>query len=106
MNISLDETKINEVKTKLSLLANTLLDALENNDRAQAFIAQQALTGAVNILWNEAEVIDIDPKVKAISRLVAGWAKTELPNQIKDPANNATIKRELKLFQRSLMMFS
>jgi len=53
MNISLDETKINEVKTKLSLLANTLLDALENNDPAKAFIAQQALTGAVNTLWNE-----------------------------------------------------
>ena len=105
MNISLDETKINEVKTQLSLLANNLLDALESNDQAKAFIAQQALTGAVNTLWNEAEAIDIDPKVKAISRLVAGWAMTELPNQIKDPANNAAIKRELKLFQRSLMMF-
>ena len=106
MNISLDESKITEVKTQLSLLANALLDALENNDQAQALIAQQALTGAVNALWNEAETIDIDPKVKAISRLVAGWAMTELPNQIQDPANNATIKRELKLFQRSLMMFS
>lgn len=78
MNISHDETKINEVKTQLSLLANNLLDALESNDQAQACIAQQALTGAANILWNEAEAIDIDPKVKAISRLVAGWAKTEL----------------------------
>lgn len=106
MNISPDETKINEVKTQLSLLANNLLDALESNDQAKAFIAQQALTGAVNTLWNEAEAIDIDPKVKAISRLVAGWAMTELPNQIQDPVNNAAIKRELKLFQRSLMMFS
>jgi len=105
MNISLDETKINEIKTQLSLLANNLLDALDSNDQAQAFIAQQALTDAINSLWNAAEDIDIDPKVKAISRLVAGWAMTELPNQIQDPANNAAIKRELKLFQRSLMMF-
>ena len=106
MNISLDETKINEIKTQLSLLANNLLDALESNDRAKAFVAQQALTDAINSLWSAAEGIDIDPKVKAVSRLVAGWAITELPNQILDPANNATIKRELKLFQRSLMMFS
>ena len=106
MNIPPDETKINEVKTQLSLLANNLLDALESNDQAKAFIAQQALTGAINTFWNEEGGIDIDPKVKAISRLVAGWAMTELPNQIQDPANTATIKRELKLFQRSLMMFS
>ena len=105
MNISLDETKINEIKTQLSLLANNLLDALESNDQAKAFIAQQALTGEINSLWNAAENVDIDPKVKAISRLVAGWAMTELPNQIQNPANNAAIKRELKLFQRSLMMF-
>jgi hypothetical protein len=45
---------------------------------AQTFVAQQALTGANSTLWNAAE--DIDPKVKAISRLVAGWAMTELPN--------------------------
>jgi len=70
MNISLDETKINEIKTQLSLLANNLLDALDSNDQAQAFIAQQALTDAINSLWNAAEDIDIDPKVKAISRLV------------------------------------
>jgi len=106
MNNSLDETKINEIKTQLSLLANNLLVTLESNDQTKVFFAQQAFTSAINGLWNAAEGIDIDPKVKAISRLVAGWAMTELPNQIQDPANNAAIKRELKLFQRSMMMFS
>jgi hypothetical protein len=36
--------------------------------------------------------ISIDPKIKAISWLVAGWAMTELPNPITDPADTDPAK--------------
>lgn len=104
MNISLDEVTMNEIKTQLGVLAKNLLDALENNDRANALVAQQAFTGAIVTLWNMAEEIDIDPKLKAVSRLVVGWAIDELPKQIQDPMNHVEIKRQLKIFRRSLVM--
>lgn len=103
MNISLDEITMHAIKTQLSTLAKNLLDALENDDRATALVAQQAFTGAIATLWNRAEEIGIDPKLKAVSRLVAGWAIEELPKQTQDPANDVEIKRQLKIFQRSLI---
>jgi hypothetical protein len=66
--------------------------------------AQQTFTGAIATLWNMAEEIGIDPKLKAVSRLVVGWAIEELPKQIQDPANNLEIKRQLKIFRRSLLL--
>ena len=55
MNISLDETKINEIRTLLGPLTKNLLDALESNNQAQALIAQQVFTDAVTTLWNTME---------------------------------------------------
>ncbi len=104
MNISLDEVTMNAVKTQLDVLAENLLEPLEKDDRTNALVAQQAFTGAIVTLWNMAEEIDIDPKLKAVSRLVVGWAMDELPKQIQDPANNLEIKRQLKIFRRSLVM--
>ena len=106
MSLLPNEININEIRTQLSLLAKNLLDALENNDRAKALVAQQAFTGTISTLWTETEEIGVDPKIKAILRLVAGWAITELPNQIQDPANEEKIKRELKIFQNSLILVS
>jgi hypothetical protein len=97
---------LGEIKTQLGVLANNLLNVLESGDQAKALAAQEAFTGAITLLWNMAEEINIDPKTKAIFRLVAGWAMNELPKLIHDPANNAEIKRQLKLFQRSLTMFN
>ena len=91
-----------EVKIQLSVLAKNLLDALESSDQVQILATQELFTGTVAILWKMAEEIDIDPKAKALFRLVAGWAINELPKQINDPANNLDIKRQLNLFQRSL----
>jgi hypothetical protein len=45
-----------------------------------------------------------DRKIKSVLRPVAGWAIHELPEQILDPMNDEKIKRELKHFQRSLVM--
>jgi hypothetical protein len=106
MNTSFDETKINENKTQLNLLTQNLLDALENNDRARVLVAQQAFTSTIATLWNALEEINIDPRTKAIPRLIVGWAIKELPNEIQDPINDAKIKRELKLFQRSMTMLN
>ena len=106
MSLPVDEIKINEIRTQLSLLTKNLLDALENNDRAKALVAQQAFTGTIASLWNATEEVGIDPKAKAILRLVAGWAITELPNQIQDPVNEEKIKHELKIFQNSLILVS
>ncbi len=104
MNISLDEVTMNAIKTQLDVLAENLLDALENDDRTSVLVAQQAFTGTIVTLWNMAEEIGIDPKLKAISRLVVGWAMEELPKQTQDGANNLEIKRQLKIFRRSLVM--
>jgi len=104
MNISLDESKINESRTQLNMLTKNLLDALENDDRIKAVVAQQALTGTIATLWNAMEEIDMDPRTKAIPRLIVGWAINELPKEIQDPVNDGKIKRELRLFQKSLTM--
>ena len=106
MLTSIDENKIDQTRMQLDTLPRDLLEALESNDREKAFAAQQAFTGAIDTLWNATEEINIDPKLKAILRLVASWAITELPKQIQDPVNDDTVRRELKLFQRSLMMFN
>ena len=106
MNHPIDDTKVNEIRTQLSLLAKNLLDALENNDRAQALVAQQAFTSTIAALWGATEEFDVDPKLKAILRLVAGWAIYELPSQIQNSTNDVKIKRELKIFKNSLILAS
>jgi hypothetical protein len=106
MNISLDESKINEIRNQLNTLTKNLLDALENNDRTKVVVAQQAFTGTIASLWNAMEEIDIDPRTKAIPRLIVGWAIKELPKEIQDPVNDGKIRRELTLFQRSLTMLN
>lgn len=106
MNSSLDETEINEVKTQLGILTNELLDALESGDRTKVLAAQNAFTSTITSLWTATEEVDVDRKTKAILRLIAGWAINELPKQIKDTANDEKIRKELKLFQRSLMVFN
>lgn len=106
MDIALDESKINEIRAQLNTLTKNLLDALENNDRTKVVLAQQAFTSTIATLWNAIEEMDIDPRTKAIPRLIVGWAIQELPKEIQDPANDGRIKRELILFQRSLAMLS
>jgi hypothetical protein len=106
MNSSFDETKIDEVKTQLDILTNNLLIALESDDRAKVLVAQNALTGIISSLWTMTDEVDVNRRTKAILRLVAGWAITELPKQIEDVANDEKIKKELKLFQRSLIVFN
>ena len=106
MNSSLDETKINEVKTQLGILTNNLLDALESGDRQKVLAAQNAFTGTIISLWTATDEVDVDRRSKAILRLVAGWAINELPKQIIDSTNDEKIRNELKLFQRSLTVFN
>ena len=106
MNPSIDDSQVDEIRTQLSLLAKNLLDALENNDRAEALVAQQAFTSTIAKLWGATEEFYIEPKIKAILRLVAGWAINELPDQIQKPTNDVKIKRELKIFRNSLMLIS
>ena len=104
MTSFLDETKINEVKTQLGILTNNLLDTLESGDRPKVLVAQNAFTSTITSLW--AATDDVDRRTKAILRLVVGWATNELPKQIEDISKDAKIKNELKLFQRSLMVFN
>jgi len=106
MNSSLDETKINEIKTQLGNLTNNLLIAIESGDRPKVLAAQNAFTGTIASLWTATDEVGVDRRTKAILRLVAGWAINELPKQIEDTANDDEIRKELKLFQRSLMVFN
>ena len=77
---------------------------MESGDRENVLAAQKTFTETIATLWNTLEVSEVDRKIKSVLRLVAGWAVYELPEQILDPVNDEKIKRELKLFQRSLIM--
>ena len=95
---------VNEIKTLLNGLATNLCNSIESGDREKALVAQRTFTDTISTLWTWLEEGGVDPKLKSVSRLVAGWAVHELPEQILDPMNDEKIKRELKLFQRSLVM--
>ncbi len=97
---------VNEIKTLLESLSKDLSDALEGGDFEKILASQQTLTGAITMLWNTAQEIDIDSKTKAIFRLIVGWATEELPKKINDPANYTEIKRQLNVFRKSMLMFN
>ncbi len=97
---------VNEIKTNVDDLATNLLNALESGDQTKTLVAQQEFTNTLATLWNAAEVIAIDPKLKAVSRLIVRWAMDELPKQIQDPSNSSEIERQLKLLKRSLIMLN
>lgn len=94
----------NEIKTLLNGLATNLCNSIESGDREKALAAQKTFTDAIATLWTSLEESEVDPKLKSVSRLVTGWAIHELSEQILDPINDEKIKRELNLFQRSLVM--
>ena len=95
---------VDEIKTQLSGLAANLCNSIESGDREKALTAQKTFTDTIAALWTSLEEGEVDQKLKSVSRLVVGWAVHELPEQILDPINDEKIKRELKLFQRSLVM--
>ena len=93
-----------EIESRLDGLAMNLSNSIESGDRENALAAQKIFTETIATLWNTLEGSEVDRKIKSILRLVAGWAIYELPQQILDPAHDQKIKRELRLFQRSLVM--
>jgi hypothetical protein len=93
-----------EIKTLLDGHATNLCNSLESRDREKVLAAQRIFTETIATLWNTLEENEVDRKIKSVLRLVAGWAIHELPGQILDPVNDEKIKRELKLFQRSLVL--
>jgi hypothetical protein len=97
---------VDEIKALLTGLSNDLNEALESGDLEKTLAAQKTFTAAIDMLWKTAQEIGVDPKTKAIFRLIVGWALEELPKQISDPANHAEIKRQLKIFQKSMAMFN
>lgn len=97
-------TPVAEIKTLLGELARNLCNSMDSGDRKKMLAAQKILTETIAALWNSFEEDEVDPKLKSVSRLITGWAVHELPEQILDPINDEKIKRELKLFQRSLAM--
>jgi hypothetical protein len=101
-------TDSDQAKTQLGNLIGNLLNTLESGDTARIRESQQALSSTIITFWSAVEenASGIEPGNKAISRLVAGWAAHELPWQVHDPANYAEIKRQLKILQRSLILFS
>lgn len=88
---------------QVTVLAQTLYDALESQNTGQILAAQQNLTSAVETIWPR---VDSDATVtgreKAFLRLLAGAAIKELPEKIKDPANYAKIKQDLRLLKTSV----
>jgi len=97
-------TPVAEIKTLLDELAKNLCNSMDNGDREKVLAFQKIFTETIAALWNSLEEGEVDLKLKSVSRLIAGWAVHELPEQILDPNNDEKVKRELKLFQRSLVM--
>lgn len=93
-----------EFKTLLDKLARNLCNSMDSGDREKMLAAQKVFTEAIADLWNLLEGDEVDPKLKSVSRLIAGWTVYDLPKQTLDPNNDEKIKRELKLFQGSLAM--
>lgn len=87
---------------QITALGKALYDALEGQNTGQILIAQQNLTAAVEKLWAKAEGdANLTGREKAVLRVLAGAAIKDLPEKIKDPANFAKIKQELRLLKTS-----
>ncbi len=94
-----------EAVQRISVLAQALYDALDSQNSEQILAAQQSLSTAAEVLWESVESrTDITTREKGILRLLAGAAIKELPETIKDPANYAKIKRDLRLLKSSLVL--
>jgi hypothetical protein len=93
-----------ETKSLLDGLTTDLCSSMESGDRENVLAAQKIFTKTIATLWKALEHGEVDRKIKSVLRLIAGWAIYELPEQILDPVNDEKIRRELKLFQRSLIM--
>ncbi len=87
---------------QITVLGQALYDALESQNTEQILIAQQDLTVAAETLWARVEGdASLTGREKAVLRVLAGAAIKELPEKIKDPANYAKIKQELRLLKTS-----
>lgn len=94
-----------EAIQQISVLAQALYDALESQNSEQILNAQQNLsTAAATRLTRVESRTDIAAREKGIPRLLAGAAIKELPEKIKDPANYAKIKQDLRLLKSSLVL--
>ena len=90
---------------QISVLAQALYSALESQNSEKILTAQQNLSTAAEALWASVENrADITAREKGILRLLAGAAIKELPEKIKDPANYAKIKQDLRLLKSSLAL--
>jgi hypothetical protein len=88
---------------QITVLAQALYDALESQNTGQILVAQQSLSTAVEILWPRVESdATVTGREKGFLRLLAGAAIKELPERIKDPANYAKIKQDLRLLKTSV----
>jgi len=87
---------------QIAVLGQALYDALESQNTGQILVAQQNLTKAAEMIWAKAENdTTLTGREKAFLRLLAGAAIKELPERIKDPANYAKIKQDLRLLKSS-----
>jgi len=88
---------------QVTVLAQALYDALESQNTGQILAAQQNLTTSVETIWPKVESdATVTGREKAFLRLLAGAAIKELPEKIKDPANYAKIKQDLRLLKTSV----
>ncbi len=88
---------------QVTVLAQALYDALESQNTEQILVAQQNLTTSVETIWPRVESdATVTGREKAFLRLLAGAAIKELPEKIKDPANYAKIKQDLRLLKTSV----
>lgn len=86
-------------------LAEELYEALESQNSESILAAQQSLSTTAEAMWLMVEGdASLTAREKGVVRLLAGAAIRELPEKIKDPANYATIKKDLRLLKASVAL--
>ncbi len=90
---------------QVASLAHALADAIQAGDRAQILAAQARLTEEARYDWDVIQQRpDLSPKDKALARLLADMALIELPELVKDPANDEMILARLRLLKSSMAL--
>lgn len=90
------------IRNQIGALADALLAALDSGDPAKIRDMQQIFSQAAGKAWEVVDELALNPREKAIPRLIVHWAVDELPEQIQDPANYPEIRRQLHLLKNSM----
>ncbi len=80
--------------------AETLRQALEQEDAAAIRKAQAEFTRAIKTAWQQYEQGQVVVEMRGLPRLMYYWAVEDLPSRAQDPTQWLSLRRELGHFLR------